>query len=287
MELNPLSETDLLRRLAQIHIPKEIAEATTSGAVPTDGHQVARVSWDGEVFFFITRDVSPTSIEGWFADTNDAAAPWMTAAPESTALDLPLMIDPRRVVLPPIVFDATFGAVVSELIVEIEHRDAASAVANTDAAAADQPHSLKTLITAFHALRGGAGTMADLLPAHGFDLATLKKTLGIDSPLAFALLRGDEALTPDQESLIVGASDIDRIDLAAAGPAIPEEVATVLREHQYRSAVSNAAETEGGGESRGWSRIARGALGLAARAESRTNVNWRDRVERFIETAGL
>jgi transcriptional regulator with XRE-family HTH domain len=285
MELRPYTEADLIGRLSGIRVPAVITDSLAAGQMPSRPGEIARVAWDNSVFLLLVSSISETTVTGWFTDlAGNGTVPDLTE--QDVSLGSAFLVEGPPTELPAISIDATVGELRST-----PDRSVAEKLAtfHTDSKMTSQwspSQEVSDVVEAFDRLRGGNGEMPALLAAHGFTLARLKEVLGVESRTAFALLRGDDAPTPEQEEILARVAGIDITELAAAGPRLPDDLIDVLWENRFRAPTLSAASAEGE-ESTGWNSLARGTLALAPRSAATAPVSWRDRVERYIETAGL
>lgn len=288
MELRPYTESDLIGRLSRIRVPAAVTTSLAAGQKPSLPGEIARVAWDDNVFLFLVSSVSQSEVSGWFTDiAGGVAVPDLGR--QDVSLGSALRVDGPIESLPAVAVDATVGALNSSPSSSVAEK-LAGFESGSQATTGQRPEqSVADLLATFEQLRGGDGTIPSLLSAHGFTLIRLKNMLGVESRTAFALLRGDEALTPEQEAQLSRVAGIGAAELASVRPKLPSELIDVLWEHTFRAATTAAAKRVDGAESAGWNRIARGAAALAPRTTTAASapINWRDRVERFIEAAGL
>ena len=286
MELRPYTEADLIRRLGGVRVPTVVTDSLAARQMPSRPGEIARVAWDNSVFLILVSSISERTVSGWFADlAGNASVPDLRA--QDVSLGSAFLVRGPGIELPAISIDATVGALKSTPDRSVAEKLAAF---ETDSATPSPPspsRDVSDVVDAFDRLRGGNGEMPKLLAAHGYTLARLKEVLGVESRIAFALLRGDDSPTPEQEQILAREAGIDITELAAAGPRRPDDLIDVLWENKFRAPVQSAAASAEGEESAGWNSLARGALALATRSAATTPISWRDRVERYIETAGL
>lgn len=228
MELNPYTETDLLRQLSGIPIPTGIEEALAARSGPSEPGQLLRVAWDNTTFLFLALSISGTTVDGWVADviTGTGRADLQE---DEVSFGAPLAIESPVISLPAISFDIAVGTLsdsgrvtASEKLLELIDESKSATVPTSYVQPVDE------VVTTFDRLRGGDGTISELLSVNGFTLPRLKATLGIDSQRAFAVLRGDEAMTPSQEETVAEAAGINILAVSGAAPRIPDELVNVL-----------------------------------------------------------
>ena len=285
MELRPYTEADLTRRLSGVHVPAVITDSLAAGQMPSQPGEIARVAWDDSVFLLLVASISEATVTGWFADlAGNATVPDLAA--QDVSLGSAFLVQGPATNLPAISIDATVGALRSTHDRSVAEKLAAFQTDSEMTTQRSPSQDVSDVVDTFARLRGGNGSLPNLLTKHGFTLARLKDLLGVDSNTAFAMLRGDDSPTPEQTEVLARVANVGIAEIAGAGPKLPDDLIDVLWEHQYRAATVSAASADGT-ESTGWNSLARGTLALAPRSAASASVSWRDRVERYIETAGL
>jgi hypothetical protein len=153
--------------------------------------------------------------------------------------------------------------------------------------AAEERAVLEDALETFHHARwispssGGLGEMIKGSPVPPRDLAAL---IGCNQARALAIIRSQQAVTPDEAERLAPALHVDAAQILAANPMPPEALMASLDRPRWRAQVQRLAQQKGVPEVRAWRIAAFGTWSLAARQTGGVDQGpaWEERLNRYF-----
>jgi hypothetical protein len=278
----------------------EAVRSATDAPVTADpaGGDIWRASWGDVVKLLLVLDyheggvrVAPVAL-----DVEDVDRESLIVDARCSALSVPLAIWlglarelPERVLERKIVhvaFDVRAPRWERNLVAENRARWGRTVTSVLDRAAEERAVLEDSLETFQHARwispsSGGLGTMikeSSVLPR---DLPAL---LGCNQARALAVIRGQQAVTPDEAERLAPALRVEAAQILAANPMPPEALIASLDRPRWRAQVQRLAQHSGVPEVSAWRTAAFGAWSLAARQTGGADQGpaWEERLSRYF-----
>lgn len=278
MYLEPLTPEELVAQLRHRWVPAHPEKITT----PPMASAIVRSAWDEFSRLILVISATGREVVGHPLELGRAAESdeHLYLQSELTTMGVPMTASATPTVFPAVIFDAIVGHATNDWATK-----AALGVAPLLSRA--RPQTLFADVTEFLASwapETQAPTVAEIFADANVSPTQIAGVLHIPISTALRLRRGQRTPTLEEVARLTEALQIPEGALARASAAIPADLREALGGAKYRSAMERFRERLGSFTD-AFNDLAGGALS-AARSDA-SELDWEDRIDRYIEGAPL
>lgn len=279
MNLDPLDRSGLVALVRDSWRRAEPSVRPLNGSVPNPG-DVVRVSWDDFACLMIVESATPEQVTGHPASSTASFTDRTKQARTDDGLELVGWAD--AVDVDAIKVDAVIGSIPCPQVKFQEWW-------------ATQPHGVEPLSPGLHVheLREAiqtltespdevqSETLPELLRSAHLEVTAIEAATHFDRPTLLKLFRGQRSLAAEEAAELAPVVGIDSRRLLHANPPLLPELRDALRAARWRPVVDRLVA---GGRTHSESRNVL-AYGAMSAARSGPQIDWNDRIQRYVEAA--